>query len=182
MLRQLGVWCSFNILWILCLVPLFWGDGEISPNFAKNLTVSSFGKSMQVSLYPFLRNHSRRVAVNERTTAYYEVSCNSSSLVPNDSVCGIQSLDPLRPAVSSDSWRQGFLSIISSFLNIWYISFLLYYNLCPHAQAYPRGLNLSTAFVRLHLNWISAINAFYFQLLFVILLLQFHTVDYTSAF
>jgi len=31
--------------WILRLVPCFRGDGKIAPNFAKNLTVSSFGKS-----------------------------------------------------------------------------------------------------------------------------------------
>jgi len=38
--------------------------------------------------------------------------------------------------------------------------------LSPHAQAYPEGLNLQTAFKNLHPNWISEINAIYSHLLF----------------
>ena len=34
--EQLGVWCSFNTLWLDSSphTLYFWGDGEISPNFA----------------------------------------------------------------------------------------------------------------------------------------------------
>ena len=81
--------------WILPLVPLFSRDEKIAPNFAKNLTVPSFGefsykqtaqqmktgkyffkraiiapnfgeKNIQVSIYPFSRNRVGRVGSDQR--------------------------------------------------------------------------------------------------------------------
>ena len=101
--------------WILPLVPLFSRDEKIAPNFAKNLTVPSFGefsykqtaKQIKTGKYFFKRaiiapNFGKKIfkspfthfrgtvsdalgVTNERTTACYGVSRNSRPLVISES-------------------------------------------------------------------------------------------------